>query len=144
MREIKQHRVNPANEKLMVYQRGEFDHTPVYTIELPGSWTQNFQFQNGPVDAGFVNGITIETVLSICIDRLQQFQAGDNPCEENNEAIASCMNALEALQARTQRLMDEGEDAAAQHAAEVNELAQVPTPEPVEENKGDDSGRASS
>ena len=58
-------------------------------------------FQDGPVPEKGCNGITIEALLAICIDRLEGFQSGDYPCEENAKAIEGMEMALESLKSRT-------------------------------------------
>lgn len=58
-------------------------------------------FQNGPVPENGINGGTIEGYLAICADRLEGFQAGKFPCEENAEALKHIYAALEALHSRT-------------------------------------------
>jgi len=58
-------------------------------------------FQNGPVQENGVNGIHQEDLLAIVIDRLQSFQAGPFPCEENAMAIRKIEVALDILNRRT-------------------------------------------
>lgn len=58
-------------------------------------------FQKGPVPQHGVNGVTIEALLAICIDRLSGFQAGPYPCAENAEALHHMEQALAALKGRT-------------------------------------------
>ena len=68
----------------------------------PGSWTQGIHFQKGPWQPGRQpNGLTIESLLTICIDRLESFQAGPFPCKENQQALSSLRKARKALYART-------------------------------------------
>lgn len=47
------------------------------------------------------NGPTIESLLAICQHRLECFQAGPYPCDENKEALVSIEDALDSLHART-------------------------------------------
>jgi len=61
----------------------------------------NVRFQNGSVKEFGVNGCHQEDLLAIVIDRLQSFQAGPFPCEENQAALEHCMEALFWLHERT-------------------------------------------
>jgi hypothetical protein len=47
------------------------------------------------------NGLTNEALMAILIDRLQSFQDGPFPCEENAAALAHQEHALEWLKKRT-------------------------------------------
>lgn len=61
-------------------------------------------FQTGhPVEFG-VNGVTIESLLAVVIDRLEHFQKGAFACRENATAITFCLNALRVLFDRTERV----------------------------------------
>jgi len=59
------------------------------------------KFQNGPMKESGVNGVSIEALIAINIDRLRCFQAGPYACEANGNALAHLESALECLQART-------------------------------------------
>jgi hypothetical protein len=50
-------------------------------------------FQVGPTSKE-VNGIFLEDLITICIDRLQEFQDGDLSCEENDITIMKLNEAL--------------------------------------------------
>lgn len=58
-------------------------------------------FQKGVISEKGVNGIQMEDLITICIDRLKTFQQGDYACKEN----ACCLTHLEEarmwLDART-------------------------------------------
>ena len=62
-------------------------------IEIP--------FQFGGVPEHGVNGVTVEALIAICIDRLTRFQAGPFKCQENEAAITYLGNALSVLHVRT-------------------------------------------
>lgn len=120
MRELRGHKVNPANDKLKVealdepghggashkYQISGFDS---YGLDgLPPQFVQ-LQFQNGPINEGQgVNGITHEALLAILIDRLQGFQGGQYACRENALALTKLQEAQMWLQSRTRARMDRG------------------------------------
>jgi len=76
----------------------------VIHIDLSGATTitlARIKFQNGPIKENGVNGITLEALLAIGIDRLRSFQNGPFPCQENAIALMHCEEALEWLQKRT-------------------------------------------
>lgn len=89
---------NPSGEGL--YQGGAVDGTPMYELVL--------LFQNGPISAFGVNGITQEALLEVCIDRLRSFQSGPFACDENAEALSHLLKAREALLSRTRARMARG------------------------------------
>lgn len=66
----------------------------------PKVWTR-IDFQNGPIPEKDVNGVTIEALLAVCIDRLEGFQSGKFACEANQTALDSLKTALSALHSRT-------------------------------------------
>lgn len=59
------------------------------------------RFQSGHPDAEGRNGVTIESLLAVCYDRLKSFQAGPYPSEYNEVAIQNIERALESLKDRT-------------------------------------------
>ena len=65
-------------------------------------------FQNGPIKEVGVNGVTHEALLAIIIDRLKSFQAGPFACDDNNQALLACEDALYFLQTRTRKRMERG------------------------------------
>ncbi len=65
-------------------------------------------FQNGGVAENGVNGVTNEALLQIVIDRLQCFQDGPFPCDENAKALICCENALAFLKERTRERQGRG------------------------------------
>ena len=62
-------------------------------------------FQNGRPEIVGINGITMESLLAICIDRLLHLQSGRYPCAENQEAWAHLALALGALKRRTEKMV---------------------------------------
>jgi hypothetical protein len=58
-------------------------------------------FQNGsPLDGG-VNGVTLEALMTVCIDRLGKFQEGPFASTYNAEALVHLTAARSALHKRT-------------------------------------------
>lgn len=55
------------------------------------------------------DGVIMEDLLAICIDRLKSFQEGPFACDENQNAINHLEQAKAALDARTTRLNTEEE-----------------------------------
>lgn len=53
-------------------------------------------------------GITNEALLAIVIDRLEGFQAGEFPCQENADALQATKLALGALHTRTLKRIARG------------------------------------
>lgn len=122
MREIRDHRVNPANDVIRIFVTdapGEGGASHRYelsgfsvsnnpaSIEPDASYSGALEdgvtlfFQNGPIGVVGVNGITQEALLAICIDRLRSFQAGPYACRENAFALTKLEEAVHWLHART-------------------------------------------
>ena len=60
------------------------------------------KFQEGPItETGRWNGCQNEDLLRIVQDRLEGFQSGDFPCQENADALLAVRQALSALEKRT-------------------------------------------
>ncbi len=58
-------------------------------------------FQNGhPIEHG-VNGVTMESLITVVIDRLMGFQSGVESCDDNREAVEYFKKGLEALNRRS-------------------------------------------
>jgi len=70
-------------------------------IDTPIAMVGQVSFQNGPVKEFGVNGLHQEDLLSIVIDRLQSFQAGEFKCRENALAITKIEEAMHWLNHRT-------------------------------------------
>ena len=68
------------------------------------------KFQNGPinVDGNGVNGVQMEDLTAINIDRLEGFQSGPYACADNAEALDHFRKALECLQRRTKARIARG------------------------------------
>ncbi len=120
MRELHGHKVNPANDKLVIqvhdepgsggahhhYSISGFDTDKNPANLVDGAYRSSFSrtpiiFQNGPIGEAGVNGLTHEALLAILIDRMSSFQAGPYACAENGEALAALEAAQAALHSRT-------------------------------------------
>ena len=123
MRELNDHKVNPANDVLTVRvmdEPGSGGACHRYEISGFNSETNasesgiddrdrvSILFQNGPINEVGVNGVTHETLLSILCDRMRGFQAGPYASADNAEALACMEQAQTALQRRTKARMARG------------------------------------
>lgn len=127
MREITDHRVNPANDLLKIEVLDEpgaggashlYHVTGFSSASNPSDpWTarhgqpaehSTILFQNGPIAEAGVNGVTQEVLLSIVADRLRSFQAGPYACRENALALTKIEGAQHWLHHRTLQRMARG------------------------------------
>lgn len=65
-------------------------------------------FQEGVVLDDTPNGVSIESLLAICADRLEGFQTGKFPCAENADALEHIQMAMAALKSRTEGRLSRG------------------------------------
>ena len=84
------------------YEISGFDtHSNIsYPFSIP-EFNLDIFFQNGPIPEKGVNGITIESLLAVCSDRLHCFQAGQFACDDNQEALDHITQAIQLLHKRT-------------------------------------------
>lgn len=127
MREITDHRVNPANDKITIivndepgagganhrYEITGFDTANNPSREDPSGFGSSYSkfvmlFQNGPIAEAGINGITQEVLIAICIDRLRSFQKGPYACRENALALTKLEEAQHWLHHRTLARMQRG------------------------------------
>jgi hypothetical protein len=110
MREVTDHRLNPANDAITIEVldepgAGGANHT--YRV-TGGGVCHHINFQNGPIGEAGVNGLTNEVLLAIVIDRLRSFQAGPFKCEHNKFALSRIEEGLHWLQERTRERQARG------------------------------------
>ena len=119
MRTINDHKVNPANDRILIEvtdEPGAGGANHEYRVTLPppvnsaGVATKSFEisFQNGPINEAGVNGLTQEVLLAIVADRLRSFQAGEFACRENALALTKIEEAQHWLHSRTLARMQRG------------------------------------
>lgn len=123
MRELTEHRVNPANDVLKIEVvdepgAGGANHRYVIggfntTSNPSGPSAEPYDdceilFQNGPIAEVGVNGVTQEALLAIVADRLRSFQAGPYACRENALALTKIEEAQHWLHHRTRARMSRG------------------------------------
>ena len=120
MRKVNDHKVNPANDRLEItvmdqpgdgnanhhYRVTGFDAKPPSCEFIqPAEGAADVIFQNGPIPANGVNGITHEVLLAIVADRLRGFQEGLFACRDNAIALTKIEEAQMRLQKRTRDRM---------------------------------------
>ncbi|MCU5706132.1 hypothetical protein OCF67_18295 [Bacillus wiedmannii] len=66
------------------------------------------KFQEGPIQENGVNGAQIEEVIQVLHDRLQGFQNGGFPCNENTMAMHHLKRAKKWLDERTAKRKAQG------------------------------------
>ena len=73
------------------------------STDSPLGQLERISFQNGPInaDGNGINGVQIEDLLAICIDRLEGFQSGSYKSAYNGNALHHARKALEELNNRT-------------------------------------------
>jgi hypothetical protein len=111
MRQLTDHKVNGLNEALTINvldEPGAGGACHEYEITWEGVEGTNVvqervtvKFQNGPVKEKGVNGVSIEALLGIVVDRLRAFQDGPFACIENGRALQHVGHAMEWLHKRT-------------------------------------------
>lgn len=124
MREITDHKVNPANDTLTIQvldEPGAGGACHRYKVlgyhdltnasrpaERQADTSVEVLFQNGPINEVGVNGVTHEALLAIVADRIRSFQAGQYACRENALALTKIEEAQMWLQSRTLARMRRG------------------------------------
>lgn len=120
MREITSHRVNPANDKLVLQvldEPGPGGANHLYLVsgfnsadnpseqEFDSADRTQILFQNGPIAEAGVNGLTHEILLAVLIDRLEAFQRGTYASRYNAAALGHLQEAQRVLFERTRERM---------------------------------------
>jgi hypothetical protein len=113
MRELTEHKVNPANDRVSVLvmdEPGPGGANHVYRVDLENDHQTvldfcELRFQNGAISESGVNGITHEALLAVICDRLRAFQAGPYACRENALALTKIEEAQHWLLHRTRARM---------------------------------------
>lgn len=103
---------NPNNLEVRVLDQpnAETKANSVYGIVHNGMAKGIVTFQTGPSAANGVNGVTIESLIAIAIDRLQGFQNGPLSDPRNASAIANFQAGLQYLKDRTADRVKRGVD----------------------------------
>ena len=104
MRSIDSHIITPEDRHIKIYAVDERvtprsnNHYQVFVDDKP---LLEIKFQSGNYSDKGIDGVTMEALLSIVIDRLEGFQAGVFKSEENTQAITLIQSALNWLHKRT-------------------------------------------
>lgn len=108
MRQLTAHRAAEADKQITINVLGQPNAAGAfhdYRIDVDGGDrhvpSTAIHFQEGPIQEAGVNGITIESLLAICAHRLQCFQEGAFPSDENEHALHHVHAALKKLHQRT-------------------------------------------
>jgi hypothetical protein len=115
MRELTDHKVNPANDVLTVAvtdEPGSGGANHMYEVSgykgKSGANSVLIEFQNGPINEAGVNGLTHEVLLAIVADRLRSFQQGPFASRYNALALTHIEDAQNWLNRRTLERMRRG------------------------------------
>ena len=104
--------VTPVSQQLRIFNNGvpgPGGALPNYAIVRPDDTeVAAFSFQNGTLPEVGVNGVTLESLIAICIDQLQQFQEGAFRSRENACAITKLEEAAMWLEKRTRNRQARG------------------------------------
>jgi hypothetical protein len=101
------------NEKIVLVRVGErgpggafnrFDYAAFDGVDPKPSIQGIIQFQDGDPAVVGVNGVTMEVLLSVIVDRLKDYEAGPFACEENHRAISLLDRALSNMKKRSHRV----------------------------------------
>lgn len=89
--------------KVMAETEYEYNAPHLYTINKVenGEEICKINFQKGPIKDCGVNGLNIEDLIAISIDRLQHFQDSKFCCRENQKALEKLEESLMWLRKRT-------------------------------------------
>lgn len=112
MREVTGHEVSPLENRLDIFaigpvgSGGDEHHYIVCKAGAPKQIGE-VKFQEGSPSLYDVNGLTMECLIQINIDRLESLQKGPFPSDDNQEALVHLIAARECLHNRTRtRLAD--------------------------------------
>ena len=115
MRELTEHKVNPANDVIQLHATDEPGSGGAHHA-YAATWTDKdgtlqqrvIDFQNGPINEAGVNGLTHEVLLAIVADRLRSFQQGPFASRYNALALTHIEDAQNWLNRRTLERMRRG------------------------------------
>jgi len=125
MRELNEHKVNPANDVVQIlvtdepgagganhrYEISGFDTGTNASLEPANGVPRDrmvILFQNGTIPENGTNGVTHEVLLAIVADRMRSFQKGPFACKANACALTHIEEAQHWLQQRTIERMRRG------------------------------------
>jgi len=111
-REVTHHHIEGRNENLIIHVDDGPDKSGAchqYSVTDPeGTMLAQIFFQDATIQEHSINGIQNEVLLAIVIDRLEGFQKGNFPCDQNENALIKCRESLEYLKDRTRDRIKRG------------------------------------
>lgn len=100
---------SPVNSQLTIYAHGiPGPGGAVPNYEIHGGGVRAITFQHGTLPEVGINGVTVEALIAICVDQLQQFQAGPFSSKHNACAITHLQEAKMWLDERTRERQARG------------------------------------
>lgn len=102
--ELRVDRMDDGDRVLLVGQATKPDKPGTQQEEV---WAE-IKFQSGPILEHGANGVQIEDIIAVAIERIEKFQEGGFHCEENAAALRGLNAALGYLNERTRRRVDQG------------------------------------
>lgn len=89
--------------RIMKETEYQYNAPHLYTVNKmeDGEEICTIHFQEGPIKDCGVNGVAIEDLIAMCVDRLQHFQDSKFNCRENAMAITKLEESLMWLRKRT-------------------------------------------
>jgi hypothetical protein len=91
-----------------LFEEAELSLIPDVQINFEDPKYVVIKFQEGTVEEVGVNGVQIEDIIDILVERLQGFQNGGFPCRENALAITHLQEAQNWLYRRTMERKKQG------------------------------------
>ena len=97
MEEINGHKVNECNDGISIFRLDGGDYDLIM-----GNGAVRLKFHEGTVQCpADCNGLTVEALLAVVIDRMQTYQKSQFSCRENSLAITKLEEAKLWLLSRT-------------------------------------------
>jgi hypothetical protein len=108
LKAINTHKVEGQRRNVNVLAVESYDKGGTEYAILGDGVVTTLVFQHGPIPQTGLNGVTNEALLAIIADRLERFQQGEFPCQENESALHHTKMALDRLRARTKNRIERG------------------------------------
>lgn len=108
--EILEHELITKENTYITHDEPVFNAPHNYTIHNSknNDILEGIHFQQGPILEVGLNGVFMEDLIAISINRLEHFQNSNFKCDENKEAIDYLEKSLNALRARTNNRKNRG------------------------------------
>jgi hypothetical protein len=93
-----------TNDNTIIF-KDEISFKAPYNYIIQNPYNENIlsaiHFQEGPINESGLNGIFMEDLIAVCINRLEHFQESEFTCKENDEAIKKLEESLMWMRKRT-------------------------------------------